>query len=65
MTENIALRALKKSCRHAAPCLTEADLFWMVVHWKTVHYVLDSEVENRSLHVLSTAQAGAESSVTA
>lgn len=54
-----------KSCRHAAPCLTEADLLWMVVHWKTVHYVLDSEVENRSLHVLSTAQAGAESSVTA
>lgn len=30
-----------------------------------VHYVLDSKVGSRSLHVLSTAQADAESSVTA
>lgn len=63
MTENIT-ESFKKSCRHAVPCWIE-DLFWMVIHWKNVHYVLDSKVESRSPHVLSTAQADAESSVTA
>lgn len=40
----------------------KGDFFWMELHWNCI---LCLEVGIRSLHVLSTAQADAESSVTA
>lgn len=36
--------------------------FWFVTHWDNCTLCLDSEVEDSCLHVLSTAQADAESS---
>lgn len=64
MTENMTSRALKR----AADVQSRVDWGWFVLDGGPLEnctFCLDSAVEFRCLHVLSTAQADAESSVTA
>ena len=58
------LRALKRAADMQSCVQLSCDLFADGDPLENCTLYLDSEVEGRSLHVFSTAQAGAESSVT-